>query len=192
MRRRSLVRSPRRRTSLMLSGIAAAAALVFTFPVLRAQQAPTRADAEYLRKAYDTYRSMLQSSPYKGVPWQYLGSTNISGRATDIAVADRGTTRRIYVAYATSGVWKTDDNGGTWQPVFENQASTSIGDIAVAPSNPDIVWIGTGEANLFRASMAGVGIYKSTDGGRTFSHSGLTDTHTIARIVVHPTNPEIV
>jgi photosystem II stability/assembly factor-like uncharacterized protein len=175
-----------------LSGIAAAAAFVLTLPALRAQQAPARADAEYLRKAYDTYRSMMQSSPYKSVPWQYLGPTNISGRATDIAVADRGNTRRVYVAYATSGVWKTDDNGETWQAVFENEASTSIGDVAVAPSNPDIVWIGTGEANLFRASMAGVGIYKSTDGGRTFSHSGLTDTHTIARIVVHPANPDMV
>ncbi len=184
MRRRSLMGS--------LSGIAVAAAFVLTLPALRAQQAPARADAEYLLKAYDTYRSMMQSSPYKGVPWQYLGPTNISGRATDIAVADRGNTRRVYVAYATSGVWKTDDNGETWQAVFENAASTSIGDIAVAPSNPDIVWIGTGEANLFRASMAGVGIYKSTDGGRTFSHSGLTDSHTIARIVVHPTNPDIV
>ena len=70
--------------------------------------------------------------------------------------------------------------------------STSIGDIAVAPSNPDIVWVGTGEANLFRASMPGVGIYKSTDAGRTFTHMGLTDTQTIGRIVVHPTNPDIV
>jgi photosystem II stability/assembly factor-like uncharacterized protein len=76
--------------------------------------------------------------------------------------------------------------------VFENYASTSIGDIAVAPSNPDIVWVGTGEANLFRASMAGVGVYKSTDGGRIFTHTGLTDTQTIARIVVHPANPEVV
>jgi photosystem II stability/assembly factor-like uncharacterized protein len=173
-----------------MGGIAAAAALL-VLPALRAQ-APTRADAEYLLEAYDTYRSMAESSPYRTIPWQYLGPTNISARATDIDVADRNGARRIYVGYATSGVWKTDDNGATWQAVFEHQASTSIGDVAVAPSNPDIVWIGTGEANLFRASMAGVGIYKSIDGGRTFAHSGLTDTHTIARIVVHPTNPDIV
>jgi photosystem II stability/assembly factor-like uncharacterized protein len=173
-----------------MGGIAAAAALL-VLPALRAQ-APARADAEYLLEAYDTYRSMAESSPYRTIPWQYLGPTNISARATDIDVADRNGARRIYVGYATSGVWKTDDNGATWQAVFEHQASTSIGDVAVAPSNPDIVWIGTGEANLFRASMAGVGIYKSIDGGRTFAHSGLTDTHTIARIVVHPTNPDIV
>ncbi len=70
--------------------------------------------------------------------------------------------------------------------------STSIGDLAVAPSNPDILWVGTGEANIFRASMAGVGIYKSTNGGQTFTHMGLTDTQTIGRILVHPTNPNIV
>ena len=135
---------------------------------------------------------MMQSSPYRGIAWQPLGPTNISGRATDIAVAEKNGARRIYAAYATSGVWKTDDNGASWQAVFEHQASTSIGDIAVAPSNPDIVWVGTGEANLFRASMPGVGIYKSTDGAKTFTHAGLTDTQTIARIVVHPTNPDVV
>ena len=103
-----------------------------------------------------------------------------------------GPRRRIYAAYATSGVWKTDDDGASWQAVFENQPSTSIGDIAIAPSNPDIVWVGTGESNLFRASMPGVGVFKSTDGARTFQHSGLTDTQTVARIVVHPSNPDIV
>ena len=170
----------------VLSGVVA-----FVATDLRAQQAP-KADAEYLRSAYDTYRAMMQASPYRALPWQPLGPTNISGRATDVAVSEKGGARRIYAAYATSGVWKTDDDGASWQPVFENYASTSIGDIAVASSNPDIVWVGTGEANLFRASMAGVGVYKSTDGGRTFTHAGLTDTQTIARIVVHPANPEVV
>ncbi|HET7221488.1 MAG TPA: hypothetical protein VFJ02_25705 [Vicinamibacterales bacterium] len=178
--------------SLAAFAIAAAIGL----PAIRAQQAqqaaPAKADADSLRRGYDTYRSMLRSSPYRTIPWQYLGPTNISGRATDIAVADRGSARRVYAAYATSGVWKTDDNGASWQAVFENQPSTSIGDIAVAPSNPDIVWVGTGEANLFRASMAGVGVFRSTDAGRTFVHSGLTDTQTVARIVVHPRDPNVV
>ncbi len=159
-------------------------------PPLSTQNA--RADAEFARKAYDLYRSMRQSSPYRSLRWQPLGPTNISGRATDIAVADRGSVRRIYVGYATSGVWMTDDNGSTWTPIFDDQASSSIGDIAVAPSNPDVLWVGTGEANLFRASMPGVGVYRSTDGGRTFAHAGLTDTHTIARIVIHPTDPDTV
>ena len=153
-------------------------------------QAPAKADAEFLRSAYESYRTMRKSSPHAAVPWQYLGPKNISGRATDIAVADGPSGRRIYVGYATSGVWKTDDNGATWQAIFDDMPSTSIGDLAIAPSSPDTLWVGTGEANLFRASMAGVGIYKSTDGGRTFTHMGLTDTQTIGRILVHPDQPE--
>jgi photosystem II stability/assembly factor-like uncharacterized protein len=171
----------------LVIAIAAAGAAV----ALRAQ-VQTPADAEYLRKAYDTYTSMRTASPYGQISWQYAGPTNISGRATDIAVADRAGLRTIYVGYATSGVWKSADRGSTWQAIFQDQPSTSIGDVAVAPSNPDHVWVGTGEANLFRASMAGVGIFKSTDAGKTFTHMGLGDSQTIGRIVVHPTNPDIV
>ena len=159
---------------------------------LPVSQGPARADAEFLRRAYDTYTSMRQASPYRTMSWSYLGPTNISGRATDVAVADRNGQRRIYVGYATSGVWKTDDNGGTWQAIFEHMPSTSIGDVAVAPSSPDIVYVGTGESNIFRASMAGVGVYKSIDGGTTWTHVGLTDTQTIGRILVHPTDPNTV
>jgi len=154
-------------------------------------QAPSQAGAEYLLEGYDTYRSMMSESPYRGIGWSYLGPTNVSGRATDIAVADHAGGRRVYAGYATSGIWATDDLV-TWQPVFDHEASTSIGDLAVAPSNPDIVWAGTGEANIFRASMPGVGVYKSTDAGRTWHHMGLTDTLTIGRIIIHPTNPDIV
>ena len=147
----------------LLLRAALGAMLVFTAATMGAQ-APRRADADYFRGAYDAYRKMKAASPAASIPWQYLGPTNISGRATDIAVADRAGSRRIYAAYATSGVWATDDNGGTWQSLFDDFPSTSIGDIAVAPSDPDIVWVGTGEANIFRASMPGVGIYKSLDG----------------------------
>jgi photosystem II stability/assembly factor-like uncharacterized protein len=163
--------------------------LVWTAP---AAQTAQRADAAFLLRAWDTYASMRESSPYRGDAWSYLGPTNISGRATDIAVADSEGRRRIYVGYATSGVWKTDDNGRTWQPIFDDKATTSIGDLAVAPTNPQILWVGTGEANIFRASMAGAGIYKSTDAGQTFQHMGLPDTQTIARILVHPANADVV
>ena len=155
-------------------------------------QTPPKADAEFLRRAYDTYTAMRKNSPFQGQSWSYLGPTNISGRSTDAAIADKDGKRRIYVAYATSGVWKTDDDGATWQVIWEHMPTTSIGDIAVAPSNPDVVWVGTGEANIFRASMPGVGIYRSVDAGRTWQHMGLTDSQTIGRIVVHPTNPDIV
>jgi photosystem II stability/assembly factor-like uncharacterized protein len=180
-----------RRTWNGIGGVAAVLMLALT--VAPGAQAPARFhNAEFLLGAYGTYQTMTRSSPYRTIPWQYLGPTNISGRTTDIAVADRSGGRRIYAAYATGGLWKTDDNGATWQSIFDDYATSSIGDIAVAPSNPDIVWVGTGEANLFRASMPGAGIFKSTDGGRTFAHSGLTDSQTIARIVIHPTDPNIV
>lgn len=171
---------------------AAALAIFAAGAVIALSGQGRRFDADEFRAAYDTYRSMQRSSPYASLRWQSLGPTNSSGRATDIAVVDRGSSRRIYAAYATSGVWQTDDNGATWQPIFENYASTSVGDLATAPSNPDVLWVGTGEANIFRASMPGVGIYKSTDGGRSFAHAGLADTQTIARIIVHPTSPDIV
>ena len=175
-----------RRLRAAAPAIAASSALI----ALSAQS--RRADADFLRAAYESYLSMQRSSPYSSLKWQSLGPTNISGRATDIAVAERSGARRIYVGYATSGVWASDDHGATWQAIFEHQASTSIGDLAVAPSNQDVLWVGTGEANIFRASMPGVGIYKSVDAGRTFTHMGLADTQTIARILVHPANPDIV
>src|SRR4051812_27620869 len=145
-------------------------------------QAPPKADAGFLRKSYDAYQTMERASPYRELAWSFLGPTNISGRSTDVAVADENGQRRIYAAYATVGVWMTDDNGATWRSIFDRMASTSIGDVAIAPSDPKTVWVGTGESNIFRASMPGVGVYKSVDRGTTWTHMGLTDTQTIARI----------
>ncbi len=135
---------------------------------------------------------MAQSSPYRAMNWSFVGPTNISGRIADVAVADRGSSRRLYAGSCCGGVWASDDLGQTWQPVFDKEASTAVGALAVAPSNPDIVWVGTGESNIFRSSYTGVGVYKSTDNAKTFQHMGLTDTGTIGRIVIHPTNPNIV
>jgi hypothetical protein len=119
-----------------LTAVLAAVSLGYTGYTAQAQ---SRFDAAALIKGYETYRQMRQTAPTAGVPWQYLGPTNVSGRATDVAIADKGGRRSIYVGYATSGVWKSDDNGGTWSAIFEHMPSTSIGDVAVAPSNPDIV-----------------------------------------------------
>jgi hypothetical protein len=166
--------------------------LVAALGVEVAPQGAKRADADDLRSAYDSVRAMARASPYAAIPWQHIGPSNISGRATDIAVAERGATRRIYAGYASSGVWQSDDHGRSWKPIFDEYPSTSIGDLAVAASNPDILWVGTGESNLYRASMPGVGVYKSLDGGQTFAHMGLSDTQTIGRIVVHPRIPETV
>jgi photosystem II stability/assembly factor-like uncharacterized protein len=136
---------------------------------------------------------MARSSDLGKLEWSHIGPTNVSGRATDVvAVTPKGKSYTIYVATASGGAWKTDNEGTTWEPVFDKSPSTSIGDLAIAPSNPDIVWVGTGEANIFRSSQAGVGIYKSTDAGKSWAHMGLADTNTIPRIIVHPTDPDTV
>jgi photosystem II stability/assembly factor-like uncharacterized protein len=144
-------------------------------------------------QGFAAYQEMLKSSPFSSLNWSHIGPTNVSGRSTDIAVlGPRGKSYTIYVATASGGVWKTVNEGTTWEPVFDRAASTSIGDVAIAPSNPEIVWVGTGEANIFRSSQAGCGLYKSTDGGKTWSHMNLSDTYTIARIVIHPRDPDVV
>ncbi|MFQ6070924.1 MAG: hypothetical protein ACE5LC_10430 [Candidatus Aminicenantales bacterium] len=150
-------------------------------------------DPQLRLEGYETHLKMEEKSPFNKMKWSHIGPTNVSGRCTDIAVVrPKGKHYTIYVAAASGGVWKTTNEGTTWEPVFEKAASTSIGDIAIDPKNPEVVWVGTGEANIFRSSQAGVGIYKSTDGGKTWKHMGLADTNTIARIVIDPQNTDTV
>ncbi len=148
-------------------------------------------NAKLRLKWYADHLAMKKQSLFKDLEWRFIGPEVMSGRITDIEVPE-GSKYTIYAASASGGVWKTVNEGTTWEPIFEEAASTSIGDIAIAPSNPDIVWVGTGEANIFRSSMAGAGVYKSLDVGKTWQHMGLAGTHTIARIVIHPENPDIV
>ncbi len=139
---------------------------------------------------FEQHKAMELSSEFKDNTWQFLGPKNTSGRMTDTAISTDKSV--LYTGSASGGVWKTTDDGDSWECVFENEITTSIGDLAVAPSDKNIVWIGTGESNIFRSSHAGCGIYKSTDGGNSWKHFGLENTGTIARIVVHPTDPDIV
>jgi photosystem II stability/assembly factor-like uncharacterized protein len=120
-----------------------------------------------------------------------IGPASMGGRIDDIAAVDNNT-YTYYVGFATGGVWKTTNNGTTFQPIFETYSTASIGDIAIAPSNPEIVWVGTGEANNRQSSSYGDGIYKSTNGGKTFTRMGLENSQTIARIVIDPKNPDVV
>ncbi len=142
-------------------------------------------------KWYGEHVAMKQSSPFKDLKWRWIGPELMSGRITDVAIP-KAMKYTIYAASASGGVWRTVNEGTTWEPIFEHAASTSIGDIAIAPSNPEIIWVGTGEANIFRSSMAGSGVYKSSDEGKTWQHMGLEGTHTISRIIIHPQDPDIV
>jgi len=173
--------------------VTVAAAIALVAPAAHAQRAPIPTPPELRMQWYDRHEQMLEQSRFSGLEWQWLGPTNNGGRVTDVAVVQpRGESYAIYIATASGGVWKTTNEGVSWQPIFEHGPSTSIGDVTLAPSNQDIVWVGTGEANIFRSSMAGAGVFKSTDGGATWQHMGLVGTHTIPRIIIHPTDPEIV
>src|SRR6478752_5583964 len=98
-----------------------------------------------------------------------------------------------YAGAASGGVFKSVDGGNRWEPIFDKQSAAAIGSLAVAPSEPNTVWAGTGEAWAIRDSdVIGDGVYKSIDAGRTWTHMGLDETGRVARIVVHPTNPDIV
>src|SRR5512140_1125581 len=130
-------------------------------------------------QAYEQHVQLAARSPLQGARWQFLGPTIISGRITDVeAVLPRGRSYTIYIGSASGGVWKTANEGTTWEPVFQQAAATAIGDIALDPRNPEVLWVGTGEANIFRSSQAGVGVYRTGDGGKTWQHMGLSDTHT--------------
>ena len=137
---------------------------------------------------------MRNSSAYKDLKWQYIGPTNISGRCTDVeAISPRGGSYTIWVGSATGGVWKSVNEGTTFEPVSDSIATASIGDIAIDPTNPDVVWVGSGEANIFRSSNAGCGVYKTTDGGKTWTRVLFEDAGSGAvDLTFDPSNPRIL
>lgn len=141
--------------------------------------------------AFKKQEQMILQSPYKNLQWRLTGPDNKSGRSTDVW-GITGNPNILYAAFATGGLWKTEDAGKNWVSLFDKQATLSIGNMAIAPSNNNILYVGTGEANIFRASLPGVGMYKSLNAGKNFQHLGLENTGTIARVVVHPKNANTV
>ncbi|HNV03532.1 MAG TPA: hypothetical protein PLE61_13550 [Vicinamibacterales bacterium] len=127
----------------------------------------------------------------KAFSFRAIGPTRQSGRFVDFAVPAREP-HTIYAATGSGGLWKSVNNGISWVSIFDTQPVVSIGDIAVADTDPSIVWVGTGEHTSSRSTYWGDGVYKSTDGGRTWTNMGLADSHHIGRIVIHPKDPNIV
>jgi photosystem II stability/assembly factor-like uncharacterized protein len=122
--------------------------------------------------------------------WRSIGPTNEAGRVS-VVVGVPGDYKTFYVAGANGGIFKTSNAGVTWAPIFDDQPSVSIGAIAVAPSDPNVLWVGTGEGNPRNNASFGTGVYRSVDGGRHWTFVGLGDTDKIPRIVVDDRNPDV-
>jgi photosystem II stability/assembly factor-like uncharacterized protein len=162
-----------------------------------AKQEPAKKPAKQPAKAVQPAPPAPEPKPIdydailKNLRWRELGPAIMGGRIDDFAVVESDP-RIIFAGIASGGVWKSINAGTTWTPVFDNEEVPTIGDVAIAPSDPSIVWVGTGEPNNRQSSSWGNGAYKSEDGGKTWKNMGLRETHHIGRIVIHPTNPNIV
>ena len=141
--------------------------------------------AKDMRREYEALKSS------ESVVWEEAGPYNIPGRICDIAVhPDYPDT--MYIASSSGGVYKSTDLGENFTAIFDNEGAPSIGAVAVDPTNPDIIYVGTGESNPRNSSYEGDGIYKSTDGGDTWTNIGLTNSYRIGRIIVDPDYPDTI
>ena len=141
-------------------------------------------------KVSEQRRNLEAASLLKEVPFRNIGPSIMSGRVVDIDANPEDPTE-FYVAYATGGLWHTTNNGQSFTPVMDSLDMLFIGDIAVDWKSRTI-WVGSGEVNSSRSSYAGMGMYKSTNNGKTWEWMGLPESHHIGKIVLHPTNPSIV
>jgi photosystem II stability/assembly factor-like uncharacterized protein len=123
--------------------------------------------------------------------WRSIGPANMVGRISDFEALD-GDFTQVLLGSASGGVFKSVNAGTTWEPIFDRYGSASIGDVAFFQKDPNIIWVGTGEECVRNSVAWGDGVYKSTDGGKTFARMGLETTQTIARVLTHPTDPNIV
>ena len=134
---------------------------------------------------------VVEQALLSGLSWREIGPAMFAGRVADVAGVP-GNRNILYVAAASSGLFRSTNGGITFEPVFEDGGTLSIGAIAVRPDDPDVVYVGTGEGAVRNSISIGDGIYRSTDGGATWTHLGLADTERFSRIVIHPHNPEVV
>src|SRR5580693_7504738 len=138
---------------------------------------------------------LFNESLLKGLTYRNLGPYRAGAWTVAVAIPEtpvKAHRNTIYAALRSGGVWKSSNGGVTFEPVMDSQSVYSMGAIAVAPSDENVVWVGTGDNSATRSAYWGDGVYKSVDGGKTWQNMGLKDTQHIARIVIHPANPDIV
>jgi photosystem II stability/assembly factor-like uncharacterized protein len=139
---------------------------------------------------FEKRKQLERSSPFGGILWQSIGPELQGGRVIDIA-APVNNPNAVHVAYATGGLWRTEDDGITWTALFDGQSAYAIGDFALSKDGKTI-WVGTGENNSQRTSYSGTGVFKSTDSGKTWANMGLHDSHRIGRVLIDPRNEDTV
>jgi photosystem II stability/assembly factor-like uncharacterized protein len=140
--------------------------------------------------AWPVQAQEVDTSKLAGIEPRSIGPAGMSGRVTAIDVSP--TDDDVwYVGSGSGGLWKTTNGGTTFAPIFDDQPATSIGDVTVHPNNPDVIWVGTGEGNPRNSATGGNGVYKSVDGGKTWTHLGLEETRSVHRLLVHPEEPEV-
>ncbi len=147
--------------------------------------------SEYLKSLEFARQSASASRPLSWPQWRLAGPTNIEGRVTAVVI-DPADPRTVYAGCASGGVWKSTDFCSTWRSVFDGQNTMSIGALAIDPGSPGVIYCGTGEANAIRTYYPGTGIYKSTDGGATWTFSGLSESFCIGSIVINPQDTRIL
>src|SRR3989338_2805043 len=133
----------------------------------------------------------LEASQVSGLSFRLVGPAKTSGRIADIAVHPQDQ-HTWYVAAASGGVWKTNNHGTTFTPIFDQYGAYSIGCISLAPSNSNTIWVGTGENNNQRSAAYGDGVYKSVDGGKSFKNMGLQKSEHIGKIIIHPSDENTI
>ena len=141
--------------------------------------------------ALTTSAQKLDMDKFKNMKARAIGPAGMSGRVTAIDVV-LSNTDVIYLGTASGGLWKSVNAGTTWEPIFDEQPVASIGALAIVQSNPDVIYVGTGEGNPRNSQTNGNGMYKTLDGGKTWTHLGLEATRNIHRVIVHPENPDVV
>ncbi|MBT8271344.1 MAG: hypothetical protein KJO25_04790, partial [Bacteroidia bacterium] len=138
-----------------------------------------------------TFGQDLDNSLLHGLKFRSIGPAGMSGRVTAIDVVQSDNSI-IYAGTSAGSLWKSSNAGTTFEPIFENQKTASVGDVEIYQKNPNIVYLGTGEGNPRNSQNFGYGMYKSLDGGKTWKHLGLEKTKSIHRVIVHPDNPDVV
>lgn len=152
-------------------------------------QGQSRSSPKEIQEAIQQQGQLRAASAMEGITARNIGPVVQGGRITDLIVDPRSP-KRFFVGYASGGLFLTEDNGISFTPVFDNVGALGVGDLAMSKANPDVIWVGTGENNSSRSSYAGNGIYLSENGGKTWTHKGLSETQHIGRIVTHPTDPK--